>query len=282
VGLRINTLLTTPATATEQLTAAGFDWHWLRPQSSTAIWIPAEQRSQLTHHELANSGGLYIQSLSSQLAAEVLAPQPGEQVLDLAAAPGGKTTHLAALMQNQGRLSAVESVRPRFFRLLETLKRQGVTIAKTYLMDGRSVGGKVGERFDRVLLDAPCSSESRFHLTDPKSFENWSLRKIKECARKQTGLICSAFAALCPGGRLLYATCSFAPEENEAIVQHLLDRYPGQAQLLALPPLPCRTQPGLQVFEQQRFSADLQQTCRILPDRWFSGFYLALIGKSSS
>lgn len=277
-GLRINTLRTSVDEAKRRLTEGEFQWQVIAGQE-TALWIPGEQRSALTHHQLVDDGSIFVQGLSSQLAAPVLNPQPGEAVLDLAAAPGGKTSHLAALMNQQGQLSAVEAVRPRFFRLLDNLKKLGVTFAKTYLADGRGVGRKVGERFDRVLLDAPCSSESRFRSDDPTSYENWSLRKIKECARKQTGLITSAFDSLKPGGRLLYATCSFAPEENEAVVNYLLERYPQSAWIDQLPTLPCTIEAGLQRFAGESYAMDLERTARILPDAWFSGFYLALIGK---
>jgi 16S rRNA (cytosine1407-C5)-methyltransferase len=108
------------------------------------------------------------------LAPLALAPRPGETVLDLAAAPGGKTLQLAALMQNSGRLSAVEAVKGRFFRLRANLERGGVTNARTFLMDGRAVGRKCPEMFDRVLLDAPCSSEARFSRLDPRSWAHWS------------------------------------------------------------------------------------------------------------
>ena len=147
------------------------------------------------------------------LATLVLDPQPGEDVLDLAAASGGKTLHIAAKMRNEGKLSAVGPVRGQSFKLQTNLKRYGSEITRTYMTNGRTVGKKTPERFDRVLLDAPCSDESRIHQDDPESWQHWKLRKIKEQARKQYGLIRSASAALKPGGTLLYCTCSFAPEK---------------------------------------------------------------------
>lgn len=280
-GARINTCRAEPSAIFTQLTAAGFHWQPVAG-SPTAFWVPAGQRELLTHSDLVNSGAIYVQSLSSQLAAVVLAPRPGQAVLDLAAAPGGKTSHLAALLQGQGQLSAVEAVKPRFFRMLDNFKRLNVTGVRTFLADGRSVGRKVGERFDRVLLDAPCSSESRFRAGDPDSYATWSLRKIKDCARKQSGLIRSAFESLKPGGHLLYATCSFAPEENEAIVQGLLDAFPDQTEVLPIPDLPCSIQGGLDSFGKLKFSSELSATVRVLPDTGYSGFYLALLGKSGN
>ena len=108
-----------------------------------------------------------------------------EEVLDLAAAPGGKTLAIAALMNNTGRIAAVEPIRGRFHRMQANLRRCGVSNVQFYQRDGRSVGRLVPERFDRVLLDAPCSSESRMRWLDQQSFEQWSLRKIRETQRKQ-------------------------------------------------------------------------------------------------
>ena len=124
--------------------------------------------------------------------------KPEESVLDLAA--GGKTLQMACMMNNQGALSAVEPVKNRFFKLKANLEQQGASFVKTYLTDGRTVGGKCPERFDRVLLDAPCSSESRFTQLNPDSWSHWSIKKVKEVARKQKKLLMSALYSLKPGG----------------------------------------------------------------------------------
>lgn len=145
-----------------------------------AFTTPPEHRQTLTHSPIIDQGKIYVQNLSSMLAPLILAPQPGEQILDLAAAPGGKTIQIAQMMHNTGILSAVEPIRSRMFKLRANLTRCNVKIAKTYPIDGRSVGRKTPERFDRVLLDAPCSSEARFRLKKPESWANWSLRKIRE------------------------------------------------------------------------------------------------------
>jgi 16S rRNA (cytosine1407-C5)-methyltransferase len=241
--------------------------------------VSPDQRDAITHSQLATDGAIYVQGLSSIFASLVLDPQPGQWNLDLAAAPGGKASHVAALMENDGKLSVVEPIKKRMYRLADNMKRLGVTISKTYLMDGRKAGQKVPERFDCVLLDAPCSGESRIHGTDPKSYEFWSPRKIKEQSRKQKGLIESAFKCLKPGGTMLYSTCSFAPEENEAIVAHLLDATDGQAKLLPIEMPFENWQTGLTSFQENQFPNELNQTRRILPNEFFDGFYLAKISK---
>jgi 16S rRNA C967 or C1407 C5-methylase (RsmB/RsmF family) len=279
-AFRVNTLRASPSKVLSELTQAGVK---VEPVSwsETAFTVEAEQRDQLTHSGPANRGELYVQSLSSQLAAELLQPQPGEQILDLAAAPGGKTSHLAALMRNEGWLSAVEPIRDRFFRLQANLKRLGVTIAHYYLTDGRTVARKTGPRFDRVLLDAPCSAESRFRLGHPESFQFWSPRKVRESARKQAGLIRSAWGALRPGGRLLYCTCTFAPEENEAIVAGLMEEQGDEVQVLNLPTWLPQSQPGLRSFAGVDFPPACERTCRIVPSTKHDAFYYALLEKQA-
>ncbi|HAN98811.1 MAG TPA: rRNA cytosine-C5-methyltransferase [Planctomycetaceae bacterium] len=249
------------------------------PGHPTAVRFDPSRREALTRSAAASDGRLYVQSLSSQCAAPILGPHPEQTVLDLAAAPGGKTLHLAALMENRGRLSAVERVRERMFRLARNLKLGGVTIAKTYLMDGRDVARKTPDRFDRVLLDAPCSSEARLRVGDEESLRYWSPRKIAEQSRKQLGLLTAGLVATRPGGRLLYATCSLAPEENERTVAGALEHFGGRVELLPFEVPAVATRPGLTAWEGDRYDESLALTRRILPNAEVDGFYLALMTK---
>ena len=231
------------------------------------------------HREDAVAGDLYPINPSSVAAVRCLAPEPEQEVLDLAAAPGGKTLLLAAMMKNTGRIAAVEPVKKRFHRLRANMQRCGVSNVQYYLADGRGVGHKVPERFDRVLLDAPCSSESRIRLEDPDSYRHWKLRKIKECSRKQRSLLRSAYQALKPGGRLLYCTCAFAPEENELVVQQLLTAEPAAELLpLTLPEEPC-IQHGLCEWRGERLDPAIDRCRRILPDSLWDGFFVCLMRK---
>lgn len=248
--------------------------------------IPTEQREQLVSSRAAELSQIYVQNPSSLLPCLILDPQPGEEVLDLAAAPGGKTLLMASLMKNEGLISAVEPIRPRFFKLQANLKRYGATLTKTYQTDGRSVGRKVPERFDRVLLDTPCSGESRIHSSNPESFQFWSPRKLKEQSRKQYGLIRSAFQSLRPGGKLVYCTCSFAPEENEKIVSEFLEDH-ANARVLEIEDRfmqseSIKIQPGLREWKGKEFHPQVDRTIRIVPDEVMNGFYIALIGKDES
>ncbi len=279
VTLRINVLRGGLEEIQKGLTQAGFRLSPL-PWPGYAFELPPERKRALTESAFFSHGGIYIQNPSSLLAGEILAPRPGEEILDLCAAPGGKTSHLAMLMGNRGRIAAVEPVKDRYFRLRANLQRLGVTIAHCYRMDGRSVGRKTPERFDRVLIDAPCSSEARFRVGEPDSFAHWGLRKIQECARKQKRLLLSGADALKPGGRLLYCTCSFAPEENEAVVDHVLRRQDRLRVIpIELPAAGARIQNGLDRWQGDRFDPQVRHAVRILPDRRFDGFFLCLMEK---
>ncbi|WP_273429395.1 RsmB/NOP family class I SAM-dependent RNA methyltransferase [Chitinibacter tainanensis] len=274
VAFRVNTLKAEPAAVLERLRAAGFTLTPLDYYPAAAI-VPAAQKRALTETPEFYAGEIYLQNLSSQLAALLVAPQAGEAVLDLAAAPGGKTTLLAALMQNDGRLSAVEPVKDRFFRLKRNLDEQGVTMARCYMHDGRAVGSKTPDTFDRVLLDAPCSSEARFDLNDPETLTHWTPAKVKECSKKQQRLLLSALQAVKPGGLVLYSTCSFAPEENEGVLAYVLDRL-GDAVTLEAIELPiANTQPGITHWQGKDWPAAVALARRILPNEVYDGFFIA-------
>lgn len=243
--------------------------------------IPAEQRSILTESSVATGAGLYIQNLSSLFAVLALQPEPGEEVLDLAAAPGGKTLLIANAMQNQGRIAAVEPIKSRFFRLRANLQRFDVTIVDTYLKDGRDVGRQVPDRFDRVLLDAPCSSEARIRVYEPETWKHWSPRKVKEMQRKQKGLLRSALNAVRPGGVVVYSTCSFAPEENEMVVDDQLRRFDGELVVEPVDPGIKQAFPGLVRWGKRDLDPDLARAVRILPDGLLDGFFLCRIRRLS-
>lgn len=247
-----------------------------QPVAACPGLFQSPHRQQVTHSAAAHSGAIYIQSASSYLAAQALGVQPDEEVLDLAAAPGGKTIALAAQMANTGRIAAVEPVKARFHRLRANVERCGVANVAFYQRDGRGVGRAVPERFDRVLLDAPCSSEARINFADASTYRHWEPRKVRDMERKQRGLIRAAYDALKPGGTLLYCTCSFAVEENEAIVARLLKRT--DAQLLDLPLWP-GSMPGVTEHASRALPSELCRTRRILPGDLFDGFFVARLTK---
>ncbi|MBA2653635.1 MAG: RsmB/NOP family class I SAM-dependent RNA methyltransferase [Gammaproteobacteria bacterium] len=270
---RVNTLKISIAELIDRLHAQKIITHpisWCEEGYSVAN----DQRRMLTETTEFQTGLLYIQNPSSLFASLVLSPKPGEEVLDLAAAPGGKTLHLAALMKNEGRIAAVEAVKNRFFRLKNNIANAGANIVQAYHKDGALIGRLVPKRFDRVLLDAPCSSEGRFDLNNPESYLYWNEKKITEMTRKQKQLIYSAIQCVKPNGILVYCTCSFSPEENEAIVQYALDKFGQAIEILPITvPFP-NFQTGLSSWKNDFFSPVMENAIRIIPDAMMSGFFI--------
>lgn len=280
VTFRYNPLKTSPEALEAELEKEGIVYERVGWNILEGVYrINPEDKLRLTQTSAFYEGRLYIQNLSSMVAPVLLAPEPEETVLDLAAAPGGKTLMLAGMMENTGWLSAVELQRERFFRLCDNLKHQGVTNAHTYMTDGRSVGKKCPEMFDRILLDAPCSSEARFKTHEPKSMSYWSVHKVKETSKLQRRLLLSAFDALKPGGKLLYSTCSFSPEENESPLQHLLERHGAHLKTIPLTLPFDNIQKPLTHWGKEVYDERIQNAVRILPTDTIDGFFICLLEK---
>ncbi len=182
---------------------------------------------------LWKKGYIIIQEEAAAAAPLILNPKPGEVVVDLAAAPGGKTQFMAELMKNKGTIYAFDINRERIRRMREILRRTGVGIVKIYDEDARKAPDILGENVaDKVLLDAPCSSDGTI-MKNPDL--RWRLRweKVVELQKLQLELLEAGWKILKPGGRILYCTCSMLREENEDVIRMFLEKHP-EAQLVKL------------------------------------------------
>lgn len=261
-----------------ELTALGFEtkpisWH---PE---AFCLLNKTIRELQETEAYQKNHIYIQGLASMLPVLALSPQPGETILDLCAAPGSKTGQILRIMQNKGLVTANEKIKNRFFKLKTNLDAQGYDNFSLTLKPGELFCKLAPNTFDRVLLDSPCSSEGRFSTQDPDSFKYWSLSKIKEMVFKQRALFKSAFLALKPGGRMVYATCTFAPEENEGILDWALNKTDGKMEILDWTPPISNWMEGITEWEGKNYSSETKKARRILPDGTMTGFFIALIHK---
>jgi 16S rRNA (cytosine967-C5)-methyltransferase len=220
ISLRVNRLKTTREDMLERLARSGHD---VKP----ALYSPegiilAKPPASLREMPEVASGFLYVQDEASQLVSRLLAPGRGERVLDLCAGSGGKTTHLATLMENEGEIVAADVLAGKLTALESAAKRWGITTVKTTVVDA-SVAADMAAlgSFDRILVDAPCSGlgtlrrnpEIRWHLTG---------QKLGEFPPLQKRILANASACVRKGGLLLYSTCSVMPEENEGVVEAFL------------------------------------------------------------
>lgn len=211
-------------------------------------------------HPYHVAGVYYIQDPSAMAAAVLLDPQPGEWVLDLAAAPGSKATHIAARLQGEGVLVANEISRKRTTILAMNLERMGVTNAVVTNAYPERLAQAWPRLFDAMLVDAPCSGEGMFSR-DPQAMRDWSVETVRGNAARQARIMDQAADLVRPGGRILYGTCTFAPEENEGVIAGFLESHP-EYELCDLPTLP-----GLGAGHPEWIGApdDLRRTGRFWP-----------------
>jgi 16S rRNA (cytosine1407-C5)-methyltransferase len=254
-----------------------------------AFFIQRENQSELPLGKTLEhfSGGIYIASLSSLLSVHVLDPKPEEKILDVAAAPGSKSTFIADRMKNTGVLVVNEPSSSRSMKLASNLDRMGVENEVLLQSDGTYLNTFFVQEFDRILLDAPCSSEG-FGRKDSTFFEKmWSEKKIFEAAKLQKKLIKASFEMLASGGTMIYSTCTSAPEENEAVVQYLINTFGKHVEIL---PIDLGTIPhhaGIEKFGTDTFDPAITKNVRrIFPHlrsaSWNSEiFFIAKIKKTS-
>jgi 16S rRNA C967 or C1407 C5-methylase (RsmB/RsmF family)/NOL1/NOP2/fmu family ribosome biogenesis protein len=191
------------------------------PEGSEGDFAPPTRTPGPGRHPYHAAGLYYLQEPSAMAVAELLDPQPGERVLDLAAAPGGKATAIVSLMRNEGLLVANEIHGQRVWDLAENLERWGARRAVITNEGPERLADRYADTFDRVLLDAPCSGEGMFRRSDAARRE-WSPELVHGCALRQSHILAQAARMVRPGGRLVYSTCTFAPEENEGVISKFL------------------------------------------------------------
>ncbi len=239
------------------------------PWYQDALIIKNVTEKEIQKLKLFEKGCIYLQSLSSMVPPLVLSPKPGEKVLDLTAAPGSKTTQMAAMMENTGSILANELDKIRCERLQYNATMQGASIVTVNNNYGERIGSQYPEAFEKVLLDTPCSGEGRFVATDAKTYRSWSKRKVKELVKIQKKLFKSAYEALKPNGIMVYSTCTLNLEENEKILEWALEQF--NLKLLDI---------KLELKEvQQGQTENTKQAVKILPSKMMEGFFVTKLLK---
>lgn len=268
VTLRANALLATADEVAAALDAAGIahrgvgwysDAFVLEGVRERAVWdLPAYEQ-----------GKVYLQSLSSMLPPLVLGPQPGADVLDMCAAPGGKTTQMAALSGGRAHITACEMHGPRAEKLEFNLRRQAASGVNVMRTDARRLDDFFS--FDQILLDAPCSGSGTVRLGDPRVARRLTPRLVDKSVASQNALLDKALRLLKPGGELVYSTCSVLACENEQVVRRALERHR------------CRMVP----IDADRFGGlpllptALEGALCVCPSELYEGFFVAKIRRSA-
>lgn len=281
VSLRTNELKISPSELKKRLEDKG--WKISQPvKGHPEIFIVD---SRLEPGELGRAmehllGYYYVQEISSMLPAIILDPKPDERVLDLCASPGSKTTQIASLMKNTGTIIANEPDFGRMKILSSNLERCGVSNAIITRKEGSKLCDELYENgfvFDKILIDAPCSGEGTLR-TNPKTAIMWNAHGARKMSFIQKKLLSSAIKLLKDGGEIVYSTCTYAPEENEEVIDFILERFPEVR--IEKVSLPIKHHPGILKWQDKEYDENLKFSCRIFPfDENTEGFFIAKLRK---
>lgn len=277
VTLRVNTLKATRAAICQALDDASISYEpiaWYKD----ALVLPQANEHDIWQLPIYKNGEIYLQSLSSMLPPLILGPTIGADILDMCAAPGGKTSELAALTNNQAHLTACEVKPVRAEKLAYNLNKLGVSNINIMRIDARNLDEFFS--FDQILLDAPCTGSGTIYPDNPRALKRVTPELLRKTTRSQTALLDRALTILKPGGTLVYSTCSILPEENDCQIMRALKRH-RDCEIVPLDAHPIINANKLPLLPVNIANANVSCGITILPTRFFEGFYLAQIKKNT-
>ena len=258
------------AAVLEQLQTAGIATTPVAWSETAFFCTDSTTEAQLQALSCYENGEIYLQSLSSMLPPIVLQPQPKQEILDMTAAPGGKTTQMAAMTQNQANIMACELHAIRAEKLKYNVEKQGAKRVTVSITDARRLSPYFS--FDRILLDAPCSGSGTLSLHTGAGLQNFSPALVQKTVKAQRALLKKAVSLLKKNQEMVYSTCSILPEENEEQVAAILKT--GQVELLPI------AFPGMETLPllPSRFA----ETLCVCPDAQYEGFFVAKLRKKAN
>ena len=259
VTLRANNLKTSLEKAKEKLDEAQIEYETISWYEKALI-IKNVREEEIRKLEIYENGEIYLQSLSSMLPPIILEPKAGENILDMAAAPGGKTTEIAALTENKAYITACEKNKIRAERLKFNLQKQGVKSANIMVEDARKLSDYFS--FDKILLDAPCSGSGTENIFD----KNFSKELVERSVKFQEELLRKALKILKPGGEMVYSTCSILKQENEKVLERVLSKENAQIEPIT-------------VQDIEVLPSKIAETITVCPTENYEGFFVAKIRK---
>ena len=267
VTLRANTLKTNKQNIEEildnnKICFKNISWY------EDAFIIENEREDKIKSLDIFENGKIYLQSLSSMIPPVILNPKENENILDMAAAPGGKTTQMAALSKNNSMITACEKNKIRGERLKYNLEKQGATRTNVMIEDARNLSDFFS--FDKILLDAPCSGSGTVYIENGKFPFNLTLELINKSAKMQEQLLIKALKILKPKGEMIYSTCSILEQENEDILKRVLNKF--NAEIIPIQEDWIKEIPTLPV--------KIEGTLCVCPNELYEGFFVAKIRKN--
>ncbi len=278
-GLRVNTL---KVSIDDFVRQAPFKLSKIPWAPDGFYYSPDCEPGKHLYHE---AGLYYIQEPSAMLPAVLLDPKPGERILDLCAAPGGKSTQIASAMKGSGLLVANEIHAGRAKILSQNIERMGIKNCVVLNENPAQLEAHFNEFFHGILVDAPCSGEGMFRK-NPEARNEWSPDNVSLCARRQLNILDSAAKMLMPGGRLVYSTCTFSPEENEQVIEKFLLEHP---EFEIISPTSLQNENLKDSFDQGRPSwtltgiEDVSKAIRIWPHKvQGEGHFVAVLKKNEA
>lgn len=290
--LRVNTLKATADEVAEALAAAGIAYERAPWYDDAFILDGAVRERVVWDLPIYQNGAIYLQSLSSMLPPLALAPRAGADVLDMCAAPGGKTSQMAALAHGAAHLTACEMSAPRAEKLSYNLNKLGARNVNVMRVDARKLDEFFS--FDQVLLDAPCTGTGTYRTGDERAPKRMTKQLLAKTTRSQHALLDRALTVLKPGGTLVYSTCSILPQENDDQVAAALKKHrdcklvpltpeaahPSDEDAQPLPPSAVTLVDAVERGDIPTLASPLAGTITVCPTKLFEGFYLACITKT--
>ena len=235
--------------------------------NETAFIIESEKENEIRELDIYKNGEIYLQSLSSMIPPIVVEPKEGENILDMAAAPGGKTTQMANLSNNKAMITACEKNKIRAERLKYNLEKQGASRVSVMLKDARKLDNFFS--FDKILLDAPCSGSGTINLNDINLEKTFTKELVDRSIKTQKELLKKAVNILKVNGELVYSTCSILKEENEKVVEEIL-----RMENIEIVPIDKRAFDDIPLLP-----VNIDGTICVCPNELYEGFFVAKLRK---
>lgn len=264
VSLRVNTIKTTAQEVCRELSINDIEFEKVS-FGDDALVIQNTNEERVKELDIYKNGYIYLQSLSSMLPPIILNPKENEDILDMTAAPGGKTTQIAALTNNKANITACEMNNIRIEKLKYNIEKQGATSVSILKEDSRRLNDYFA--FDKILLDAPCTGSGTIELENEKTYNGFTEKLLEKTTNSQLSLLKKALKILKKGHEMVYSTCSILQEENEDIINKAIkganvEIVPIEIQE-DIPKLPCKIEGAL---------------C-IAPTKYYEGFFVAKLKK---